>query len=155
MDVVNHLIISYLVAFICICNVKFSLNFRLGQFSLWRLLLAHLSQRFRMRCCNLYLSGVKLNDFLSEALIFLSFIWSVMSGERKCSQCHGSQIKMSLFPYMGHAMRKHMRTAEVQISLRIRAVWSGPSQSAIRITGYYSVYQWRAKTRMRPCACAG
>ena len=30
-----------------------------------------------------------------------------------------------------------MRTAKAQISLRIRAVWSGPSLSANRIIGYY------------------
>ena len=61
--------------------------------------------------------------------------------------------------YMGRSMRKrvfgHMRTAKTQISLRIRAVWSGPSLSANRISGYYKMYEWRAKARMILCACAG
>ena len=34
------------------------------------------------------------------------------------------------------------------------AVWSRPSLSTARITGYYRMYQWRAKARMRPCAYA-
>ena len=34
----------------------------------------------------------------------------------------------------------HMRTAKPQISLRIRAVWSGFLLSANRIIGYYRVY---------------
>ena len=42
----------------------------------------------------------------------------------------------------------HMWTAKAQISLRIRAVWSGPSLSAYRIIGYYRINEWRAKTRM-------
>ena len=33
----------------------------------------------------------------------------------------------------------HMRTAKAQISLRFRAVWSGPSLSGNRITGYYEM----------------
>ena len=45
------------------------------------------------------------------------------------------------YMYMGYDMLKrvfgHMRTAKAQISLRIRAVWSGPSLSAYRIIGYY------------------
>ena len=54
---------------------------------------------------------------------------------------------------MGRTMRKcvfrHMRTVKAQISLRIRAVWSGPSLSAYRIIGHYRMYQWRANIRMR------
>ena len=50
--------------------------------------------------------------------------------------------------YEGHAMRKrvfgHVRTAKAQISLRISAVWSGPSLSANWIIGYYTMYKWRA-----------
>ena len=42
---------------------------------------------------------------------------------------------------MGHALRKrvlrHMRLTKSQISQRIRAVWSRPSQSAHRIFRYY------------------
>ena len=49
----------------------------------------------------------------------------------------------------------HMRTAKAQISLRIRAVWSGPSLSANRIIGHYRMYQLRANARMRLCACVG
>ena len=60
---------------------------------------------------------------------------------------------------LGLAKRKrvfgHMRTAKVKISLRIRAVWSGPSLSANRIIGYRGMYEWRAKARMILCACAG
>ena len=56
-------------------------------------------------------------------------------------------------------MRKHvfghMRTAKAQISLRVRAVWSGPSLSANRFIGYYRMFEWRAKARMTLCACAG
>ena len=37
----------------------------------------------------------------------------------------------------------HMRTVKAQISLRIRAVWSGPSLSANRIIGFYRMYQRR------------
>ena len=50
---------------------------------------------------------------------------------------------------MGHAMRKRvfgqLWTAKIQISLRIRADWSGPSLSSNRIIGYYRMYEWRAK----------
>ena len=42
----------------------------------------------------------------------------------------------------------HMREANAQISLRIRAVWSGPSPCADRIIGQYTMYEWRAKARM-------
>ena len=59
----------------------------------------------------------------------------------------------------GRAMRiclfGHIWTMKAQISLRIRAVWSGPSLSASRIIGYYRIYEWRAKTRMISCTCAG
>ena len=41
--------------------------------------------------------------------------------------------------------------AKAQISLRI---WSRPSLSANRITGY-KMYDWRAKSRTVLCACAG
>ena len=60
---------------------------------------------------------------------------------------------------MGHVMRKcilgHMPTAKVQLSLRICAVWSGPSLSANRIIGHYRMNQWTANARMRLCACVG
>ena len=61
--------------------------------------------------------------------------------------------------YVCRALRKHvfghMRTAKAQISLRIRAVWSGPSLSANRLIRYYRMYERRAKARMILCACAG
>ena len=61
--------------------------------------------------------------------------------------------------YMVLSMRKrafgHMRTEKAQISLRIRAVWSGPSLSANRIIWYYRTYGWRANARMILWACAG
>ena len=47
-----------------------------------------------------------------------------------------------------------MRTVKAQISLRIRAVWSGQSLSAYIIIGYYRMYEWSAKARMILCACA-
>ena len=47
-----------------------------------------------------------------------------------------------------------MQTAKAQISLRIRAVWSGPSLSAYRIIGY-RMYEWRALSQMILCTCAG
>ena len=56
---------------------------------------------------------------------------------------------------MGLAMQKRvfglMRTVKAQISLRIRAVWSGLSLSANRIIGYYMIYEWRACARMKRC----
>ena len=46
--------------------------------------------------------------------------------------------------YMYSVMQKrvfgYMRTVKAQICLRIRTVWSGPSLSANRVTGYYSMY---------------
>ena len=61
--------------------------------------------------------------------------------------------------YVGSAMRKrvfgHMRTAKAQISLRMRAAWSGPSLFANRLTRYLRMYEWRAKVRMTLCACTG
>ena len=48
---------------------------------------------------------------------------------------------------MIHTMRNcifgNMRRAKAQISLRIRAVWSGHSLSANRIIRYYRMYEWR------------
>ena len=58
-------------------------------------------------------------------------------------------------PVMRKCIFGHKRTAKAQISLRIRAVWSGHSPSANRIIGYYRMYQWRANIRMRLCACVG
>ena len=55
---------------------------------------------------------------------------------------------MQLLVVMRKRVFGHMWTAEVQISLRISAVWSGPSLSANRIIGYYRMYEWRAKIRM-------
>ena len=53
---------------------------------------------------------------------------------------------------MGQAMRKrffvHMRTAKTQISLRIRAVWSGPSLYANRIIGFYRINELTANARL-------
>ena len=60
--------------------------------------------------------------------------------------------------HTGRALRKHfghVRTAEAQISLRIRAVWSGPSLSAYRIIEQNRIYQWTANFRMNLCACVG
>ena len=48
----------------------------------------------------------------------------------------------------------HMRTVKAQISLRIRADWSGPSLSANKIIRYYKMYECRRKARMILCACA-
>ena len=49
----------------------------------------------------------------------------------------------------------HMPTPKVQISLPIRAVWSGHLPSAHIIIGYYRMYEWRAKVQMILCACTG
>ena len=61
--------------------------------------------------------------------------------------------------HMGLAMQKHVfghiRTAKAQISLRIRADWSGLFLSGIRSSLHYRNYQWRANVRMKLCACAG
>ena len=52
---------------------------------------------------------------------------------------------------VGRAMQKrvfgYMRTPNAQISLRIRAVWSGHLVSANRTIGYYRMYEWRVKHR--------
>ena len=48
-----------------------------------------------------------------------------------------------------------MWTAKAQISLHIRAVWSGPSLSAKRLTGHYRMYQWSTNAQMRVWACMG
>ena len=42
----------------------------------------------------------------------------------------------------------YMRIAKAQISLRTRAVWLKTSLSANRISGYYRMYEWRAKGEM-------
>ena len=49
---------------------------------------------------------------------------------------------------------RHMRTGKAQISLRICAVWSGPSLPDNRIIGFSRKYEWRAKARMILCACS-
>ena len=60
--------------------------------------------------------------------------------------------------YLDQAMRKrvfaHMWIARAQISLLICTVWSGHSLSSSRITGYQTMYKWRAKARMILCASA-
>ena len=58
-------------------------------------------------------------------------------------------------PSHGKCVSWHMRTAKAQISLRMRAVGSGPSMSANRIFGFYRMYKWSAKARMIHCECAG
>ena len=56
---------------------------------------------------------------------------------------------------MSRAMRKcvfgHMRTAKAQISLRIRAGWSGPLLSANRRLEYYRMYKWPGKGCINEC----
>ena len=47
------------------------------------------------------------------------------------------------------------RTAKAQISLRIRAVWSGPSLSANRITGSFRMYQCLRNATNETCTCVG
>ena len=58
---------------------------------------------------------------------------------------------------IGRAMQKsvfeHMRTAKPQISLRIRAVWLGPSLSANRF--HYRMNQLKVNARIRLGACMG
>ena len=51
--------------------------------------------------------------------------------------------------------RGHVRTAKAQNRLHECAVWSGPSNFANRIIGYYGMFKWRVNTRMRLCACTG
>ena len=68
--------------------------------------------------------------------------------------------KIYLYNYhMIRAMQKcvfeHMRTAKAQISLRIRAVWSGPSLSSNRIIWHCRMYWWRANAWRRLCPCMG
>ena len=57
--------------------------------------------------------------------------------------------------YNGCAKRKHvLGHTSAQISMHIRAVWSGLSLSSNRSMGYYRMYGWTAKTRMILCTCA-
>ena len=73
---------------------------------------------------------------------------------------HQTPTTTPLKMHSGHTIRKlffgHMRTAMVQISLRIHAVWSGPSLSVNRINWHYRMHQWWASPRMIHvlCACA-
>ena len=57
---------------------------------------------------------------------------------------------------MGHTMQKHvfgvMRTAKAEVCTSVQ---SDPGLSANRIIGYYIKYEWRAKSQMILCACAG
>ena len=68
-------------------------------------------------------------------------------------------VSLQFCDYLGRVMRNcvlaHMRTANSQISLRIRAVRSRPLLSANRIIGHYRMYQWRAHALMKFCACVG
>ena len=70
-----------------------------------------------------------------------------------------SSMKIRGETHMCHAMWKrvfgYMRTAKANISLRIRAVWSGLSPFNYRILEKKGMYQWRAHAQMRLCACAG
>ena len=63
---------------------------------------------------------------------------------------------ISYITSMGRAMLNrvfgHMRTVKAQIRLRVRAVWSGPSLSADRITGYHRMHEWKTKAHMILCA---
>ena len=63
---------------------------------------------------------------------------------------------MKLQYQMSHAMRNrasgHMQTANAQISLHIRSVWSGPLP-VNRIIGYRIMYQWRINAWMRLYEC--
>ena len=72
----------------------------------------------------------------------------------------GAQVDSDIrCSHIGHAMRKRvyigMETSKVKISLRILAVWSGPSLSANWIIGYCIMYEWRAKAQLIFCAWAG
>ena len=72
---------------------------------------------------------------MEQDTYFIRHIWHLLNGRR--------HAKTYLWVY-----------AKAQISLRMRAVWSGPSLSASRIIGHYRMYEWRANARMRLCACA-
>ena len=69
---------------------------------------------------------------------------------------HFAHIRRYFFVWRGPLKRVlgHMRTAKSQISLRIRAVWSSPSLTANRITGYNRMYERRAKARVILCSRA-
>ena len=71
----------------------------------------------------------------------------VMAQDKPC-------LNINIFALLGCTMRKrvlgHTQEAKIQISRRIRGIWS----SANRIIGYYRMYEWRAKARMLLCACA-
>ena len=79
--------------------------------------------------------------------------------DKMSSHFHTCSKKYLLKDTFGQAMRKrvfgHMRTAKAQISLRIRAVWSGSSLSVNKIIEYYKMCERRTKARMIRCICAG
>ena len=50
---------------------------------------------------------------------------------------------------MQNGVFRYMRTAKALISLRTRAVWSGPSLSTNWIIGHYRMYHWRGKSPER------
>ena len=61
---------------------------------------------------------------------------------------HPSSMFSAETTVYGPRHTRHMRRAKAQISLRVRAVWSRPSLSIYRISGYYRIYRWRAEAWM-------
>ena len=74
------------------------------------------------------------------ALADLSLHWKHMSEGTALNVAFFMILSRNPCRHLGRALQKrvsrHMRTSKVQIRLRVRAVWSGPSLSANRIIGY-------------------
>ena len=62
-------------------------------------------------------------------------------------------VSRIIWPEHAKTCVRALRTAKVQIRLRIRAVWSGPTLSTNRAIGYYRMYERRAKAQTILCAC--
>ena len=126
----------------------FSNSGLVGDFFFWKhhLLIPHVKAKSKRRNEQSYLSNCPICQTSNFARLIRI---------RRC-ECAVTFVTEHL---VRRTMRKrvfgHMRTAKTQISLRIRAVWSGPSLSANGIIGYYRMYECRAKARILLCACAG
>ena len=81
--------------------------------------------------------------------------WSYGVWSSSCCASLLQVIKTKCYCYLGRTVQKRVlgRTTNAQKSWW--AVWSGPSQFANRIIGYYKMYEWRAKAQMVLYTCTG
>ena len=66
-----------------------------------------------------------------------------------CRAMQGITFSSKLGSAMWKRVFGHTLIAKTQISLRIRAVWSGPSLFAYRIIGYWRIYRYITKVLIR------